>query len=82
METEENNKLKAAGFSDVNVDELSDITKLRIDGSKTPTERREQYLKQIGNPYMVRVGDTVVRLSFADSGTSFEEAFENLLSMS
>ena len=66
----------------VNPDDVTDITKLRIDSSKSVVERRRQYLKQVGNPYLVRVGDTIVRVSFAENGVSFEEAFENMLTMS
>ncbi|MEE3393505.1 MAG: hypothetical protein VZR23_07485 [Lachnospiraceae bacterium] len=66
----------------VNPDDVTDITKLRIDRSKPVEERRRQYLKQVGNPYLVRVGDTIVRVSFAENGVSFEEAFENMLTMS
>lgn len=66
----------------VNPDDVTDITKLRIDSSKSVEERRRQYLKQVGNPYLVRVGDTIVRVSFAENGVSFEEAFENMLTMS
>ena len=43
----------------VNPDDVTDITKLRIDSSKSVEERRRQYLKQVGNPYLVRVGDTM-----------------------
>lgn len=66
----------------VNPDDVTDITKLRIDSSKSVEERRRQYLKQVGNPYLVRVGDTIVSVSFAENGVSFEEAFENMLTMS
>lgn len=81
MDMEDKNKVPTE-FSDVKTEQLTDIGSLRIDGSKPVEERRRQYLKQVGNPYMVKVGDTAVRLSFANNGVSFEEAFENLLSMS
>ncbi len=67
-------------FPDVKSEELADISRLRIDSNGSLEERRRQYLNQVGNPYMVRVGDVVVKISFSDSGSSFEEAFENLLS--
>ena len=81
--TEENkNGGKLTELSGINEEELVDISRIRIDSSKPIEERRRQYLKQVGDPYLVKVGDTVVRLSFANNGISFEEAFENLLSMS
>ena len=82
MTEEEKRALQSLDFSDVKPEELFDISKIRIDSSKSVEERREQFLRQTGNPYMVRVGDTIVKVSFSDNGTSFEEAFENLLAMS
>ena len=82
MTEEEKRALQSLDFSDVKLEELFDISKIRIDSSKSVEERREQFLRQTGNPYMVRVGDTMVKISFSDNDTSFEEAFENLLAMS
>ena len=82
MREEGKNDLHPTEFSDFKLEELTDINSLRIDGDKSVEERRKQYLRQMGNPYMVRVGDTMVKISFSDSGTSFEDAFENLLTMS
>ena len=36
----------------------------------------------ITDPYLVKVGDTKVKIRFANNGVSFEDAFENLLLMS
>lgn len=74
--------IRTAGFPDVEPEELADISRLRIDVNLPAEERKKQYIRQTGNPYMVRVGDTVVKISFSDAGISFEEAFENLLAMS
>ncbi len=82
MTEEEKRALQSLDFSDVKLEEVFDISKIRIDSSKSVEERREQFLRQTGNPYMVRVGDTMVKISFSDNDTSFEEAFENLLAMS
>lgn len=81
MTAEEHRKFLEADFSDVKLEELTDIGKIRIDRNKTVEEKKRQYLKQVGNPYLVRVGDTMVKIRFANSGVSFEEAFENLLLM-
>ena len=41
-------------------------------------ERKKQYLKKVGNPYLVRVGSMKVKVRFT-GGISFNEAFENML---
>ena len=81
MTAEEHRKFLETDFSDVKLEELTDIGKIRIDRKKSVEEKKRQYLKQVGNPYLVRVGDTMVKIRFANSGVSFEEAFENLLRM-
>ena len=81
MTAEEHRKFLETDFSDVKLEELTDIGKIRIDRKKSVEEKMRQYLKQVGNPYLVRVGDTMVKIRFANSGVSFEEAFENLLLM-
>ncbi len=63
-------------------DELVDITKIRIDSSLPANERKKQYLRKVRNPYHVKVGDIEVRISFANNGVSFEEAFGHMLNMS
>ena len=79
MTSEEYRKYLETDFDDVDVNELKDIRKVRIDRSQTKEKRIAQYLKQVGNPYMVRVGNVKVKIRFANNGVSFEDAFEDLL---
>ena len=79
MTAEEYRKYLETDFDDVDVNELKDIRKVRIDRSQTKENRIAQYLKQVGNPYMVRVGNVKVKIRFANNGVSFEDAFEDLL---
>ena len=79
MTAEEYRKYLETDFDDVEVNELKDIRKVRIDRSQTKEKRIAQYLKQVGNPYMVRVGNVKVKIRFANNGVSFEDAFEDLL---
>ena len=79
MTAEEYRKYLETDFDDVDVNELKDIRKVRIDRSQTKEKRIAQYLKQVGNPYMVRVGNVKVKIRFANIGVSFEDAFEDLL---
>jgi len=79
MTAEEYRRYLETDFDDVDVNELKDIRKVRIDRSQTKEKRIAQYLKQVGNPYMVRVGNVKVKIRFANNGVSFEDAFEDLL---
>lgn len=81
MTAEDHRKFLEMDFSDAKLEELDDIGKIRIDRKKSVEERKRQYLNQVKNPYLVKVGDTMVKIRFANNGVSFEDAFENLLLM-
>lgn len=71
--------LLAVDFADVELGSLTDISKLRIDREQPVEKRRQQYLRQVGNPFLVRAGNMKVKVRFAENGVSMEEAFENML---
>lgn len=58
---------------------LVDIRSVRIDRSAPLDERLKSYVEQIKNPYMFKVGDTVVRVSYADTESTINDNFTNLL---
>ena len=78
MTAEEHRKMLETDFSDVELEELTDICGIQIDGELPLEERKRQYLKKVGNPYLVRVGNMKVKVRFT-GGISFNEAFENML---
>lgn len=78
MTAEEYRKMLDTDFADVELEELTDISKVQIDKELPLEERKKQYLKKVGNPYLVRVGNMKVKVRFT-GGISFNEAFENML---
>ena len=66
-------------FSEVDIEQLTDIRTIKIDKTHSLEKRQAQYLKQVGNPYLLRRGNMVIKVSFANNGISMEQAFENLL---
>lgn len=81
MTAEEHRKFLEQDFDDVRIEELRDISKIRVDRDMTVGEKKEQFLRKVGNPYLVKVGSTMVKIRFANNGMSFEDAFESLLLM-
>ena len=79
MPAEEYRALLDTDFSDVNIEDLTDVRKIKIDKYLPQEKRQAQYLKQIGNPYLLRRGSMMIKVSFANNGLSMEQAFENLL---
>lgn len=56
-----------------NTEDFVDIKTLSIDKTKSQSERLKKYITDVRNPYMVRVGDTLVRIEFT-GGRNFSDA--------
>ena len=61
------------------LDSLVDIRDVKIDRSVSVEERMKSYVEQIKNPYMFKVGNTVVRVSYANKQATINDNFVNLL---
>lgn len=79
MTVEEYRALLDTDFINVDIEQLTDIRNIKIDKNLSQEKRQAQFLKQVGNPYMLRRGSMIIKVSFANNGLSMEQAFENLL---
>lgn len=79
MTAEEYRALLDTDFSDADIEQLTDIRNIKIDKNLSQKKRQAQFLKQVGNPYLLRRGSMIIKVSFANNGLSMEQAFENLL---
>lgn len=61
------------------LDSLVDIRDVKIDRSMSVEDRMKSYVEQIKNPYMFKVGNTVVRVSYANTQATINDNFANLL---
>ncbi len=61
------------------LDSLVDIRDVKIDRSMSVEDRMKSYVEQIKNPYMFKVGNTVVRVSYANIQATINDNFVNLL---
>ena len=61
------------------LDSLVDIRDVKIDRSLPVEERMKSYVEQIKNPYMFKVGKTIVRVSSANTTQTINDNFLNLL---
>ena len=65
--------------SEKNLSELVDIRDVVIDKSLTLEDRVRSYVEQIKDPYCFRVGDVVVRVSYADKDKSLTDSFTSMI---
>ena len=61
------------------LESLVDIRDVKIDRSKPVEERMKSYVEQIKNPYLFKVGNTIVRVSYANTQATIIDNFVNLL---
>lgn len=65
--------------SEKNLSELVDIRDVVIDKSLTLEERVRSYVEQIKDPYCFKVGDVVVRVSYAGKDKSLTDSFTSMI---
>ena len=58
---------------------LVDIRDVQIDRTLPMEERVKSYVEQVKNPYMFKVGNTVVRVSYADTDRTMNDNFVNMI---
>lgn len=56
-----------------NIDDFRDLKELTVDVTKPLDKRLKQYIMDVKNPHMVRVGDILVQIEFAGN-RSFSDA--------
>ena len=61
------------------LDSLVDIRDVKIDRTQPVEERMKSYVEQINNPYLFKVGNTVVRVSYANTQATINDNFVNLI---
>lgn len=61
------------------MDTLIDIRNVRIDRTLPLEERIRSYVEQIRNPYLFRVGDTVVHVSYANTQRTLNDNFISMI---
>lgn len=64
---------------DFNIDDLVDIRNIKINVNQPIQEKIVDFVKQVKNPYLFKVGDVVVKVNFNNNGSTFQEKFENYL---
>lgn len=75
------NEMKNADLQKCNIEDLVDIRDVKIDKSKSQIEKLMDFIDKIKNPYLFKVGDTVVKVRFSDNNTqSFQQKMENIIS--
>ena len=68
-------------FEDVNPDDIQDIEELNIDAKKSKKEKIREILESGKNPYFLKCQGVLVKIGFASTSRTIEEAMESLVQM-
>ena len=73
-------ELKRVNIKEVNPDELVDISEIEIDTKQSEQKRVKEYVEQVHNPYLVRVGEYVVKIGYSDCEETLNDRMKQYIS--
>ena len=73
-------ELKRANIKEVNTDALVDISEIEINTKQSVQKRVEEYVEQVHNPYLVRVGEYVVKIGYSDCKETLNDRMKQYIS--
>ena len=73
--------MRNESFEDVDLENVPDIAELKIDAKKNKREKIKEVLESGRNPYFVKSGKVLIKIGFASSNSTIEEALESLVEM-
>lgn len=75
-------KLEKGQKTDINKikeSEIDDVKNLKIDSSVSSNERIIDFIKKAKNPYIIKVGDTIVKMTYNSSNKQALECIKNIV---
>lgn len=72
---------RKADFNTCNMNDLPDVTNLKIDIDEPIVNRARKYFKDVKNPYMFRVGDVGVKIN-CSGNIDLSESIMNIVTSS
>lgn len=79
-ELEEKLKIcKEMDLSEVNIDQIDNLSEIKISRKKSKEERIIDFISKTKNPYIFKVNGRLVKIEFTDNGRKSEDAITNIL---
>lgn len=76
---EELQKMEQADINEAAAEKLADISRIEIDMTKPVSARVEEYVQKAGNPFLVRVGEYVVKIGYSDRAGTWNEQMKQYI---
>lgn len=66
-------------LDEVNIDEVDEITEIKIDKRKSSNERILDFLNIVKNPYIFKVNGKLVRIRFSETNKTADDCLTDVL---
>ena len=66
-------------LEDVTLDNVDELSSIKIDRRKSSNERILDFLIKVKNPYIFKVNGRLVRMKFSENGPTADECLTNML---
>lgn len=73
------NRCKNMKLEDVTLDDVDEISYIKIDRRKSSNERILDFIMKVKNPYIFKVNGKLVRISFSDTDKTAEDCLTRVL---
>lgn len=73
------NRCKNMKLEDVSLDDVDEISSIKIDSRKSSNERILDFIMKVKNPYIFKVNGKLVKISFSDTDKTAEDCLTRVL---
>ena len=79
LSKEELQKMEQMDLKETVPEDLVDIRGIEIDMKKPVPDRVEEYVRKVGNPFLVRVGEYVVKIGYSDQAGTLNDRMKQYI---
>jgi len=72
-------KCKNIDLSEIDINEVDELTNIKIDRRKSSDERILDFLNEVKNPYVFKVNGKLVRIRFSDTEKTADDCLTSVL---
>ena len=73
-------KCRNMSLDEVSLEDVDEISSIKIVKRKSSNERILEFLKECKNPYIFKVNNNLVKISFSDTSKTADDCLTNVLS--
>ena len=73
------NRCKNMKLENITLDDVDELSSIKIDRRKSSNERILDFLTKVKNPYIFKVNGRLVRMRFSENGPTADECLTNML---